>query len=594
MRTSRDLRYDAEDPLSRQRYMHAQQSYHLPHQPGYHDRRQTFQHQFQKQFPYYDVTADDVPPPVRSAFLDGSAFQAPPAPNRALQVHRQAMGLDPIAGSLLTQKPVAGSVSDLMMTNRIDFPTSNDRTALLTAPSDERATKERRTRVNIDSSNRNPARWPTPSHYAVHMGRSFTNIKRVTLISSEIPNTEQLVKANPPSRQNNLIFWQNQADGNAVYVASVTAGNYDATSLQAALQASMNNVKRNGTNVYHNFQITIDSVTEICTFTQAVSAYVATPLASTAGSSIVTVTFPNHGFVNQTIVTISGAVTLGGINQAAINNTVIITVLDPNTFTYDCGQPATQTASGGGGASVQVSTGLVFRMLFAQGGTMASLLGFPSADTSFALSQSNTTIVATVPIATVSPLNVGLTFETVIVTSTPHNVTSGTKVYIQGVTGSDADQVINDDGGYVVTVVTPTSFTIPVFARVAATPRVGNMVVRTLSNPVNLSPQNYIFLTSPALPSMSNSGGVENVFAKIQLSGAIGSTMFNSHIASPMNFDDAFLPLLQDLEVQFKNAGNLEYDFNNVDHSFTLEIVEVLDVPAVTGFDTRRGAVTES
>lgn len=507
-------------------------------------------------------------------------------------IQRQAMGLSPIAGSLLTQQPIAGSVSDLMMTNKIDFKSSNDRASLLAAPADEsRAMKERRTRVNIDSVNRDQANWPTPSHYSIHLGRTFTNIKRVTLISTEIPNTEQLVKATPPTRQNNLIFWQNQLDGNSVYVGSVTAGNYDALSLQAALQASMNGVKRtNGT--YHNFTITIDAVTEICTFTQAVSSYIATPFASTARSSVLTVNQQNHGFGNQTLISIMGAVSVGGISQNAINTTQIITVVDVNTYTFDCGVPATQTVTNGGGASVQISTGLLFQLMFSQSGTVGTLLGFRAENTGYALSQSNTSIASTIPIAAVAPI--ADTDDTLITTQIPHNLSSGTRVYITSVSGSDADNVINDAGGYIITVSTLTEFSIPVNTTLASTPNTGQVLVRTLNNPVNLSPENYILMTSPVLPSMSNSGEVDNVFAKIQLSGPIGSTMFNSHIASPMNFDDAFLPILSDLEVQFMTALGVDYEFNNVNHSFTLEIVEMLDVPTVTGFDTRRGTITES
>jgi hypothetical protein len=167
-------------------------------------------------------------------------------------------------------------------------------------------------------------------------------------------------------------------------------------------------------------------------------------------------------------------------------------------------------------------------------------------------------------------------------------------VYISEAQGTDSDNIINDPAGFVCTVLDIMRFTIPVNITRPSTVNTGIITLRTLTQPVNLQPQTYIFLTSPVLGSMANTGIVKNIFAKIQLSGPVGTTMYNSHIASPMMFDEAFYPSLTTIEVHFLTDQNEEYEFNSVEHSFTVEIVEQLDVVAASGFDSRRGAITET
>jgi hypothetical protein len=594
--------FTADDPIRQGlRFMPAQTHYHIPGQQGYQQRRTQFARTFQEDYPYYDPSANDPQYVPRSYFYKNQDEQkayrdqllAASQANPAL-IHRQAMGLAPTAGSLLSQKATgSGNLKDLVNTNKIDFATPNDPSALLAPPAtaDTRAFKERRTRVNIDSRDRDQSVWPKPNHYQVTLSRPFTNIKRVTIVSSEIPNTEQLVRATPPTRANNRIFWQNEDDGNVVYVASVSPGNYDAQTFQAEIQTQMNAVKRTGTNNPHEFIVSIDSVSEICTFSQAKTSYILTPFSCSAGSSLITVNHPNHGFADKQKVTVKNAVAFGGINQAWINREQVISVVDVNTYTFEIGAEPTMNAVNGGGNSVNVSFGLKFKLLFAEEGTVASLLGFERKDTEFGLLHSNTSIVNTVNIESIIP---GMSNLATIRTQVMHGLTTGARVYMEQVVGTDSDNVLNDPAGYICTILDAYRFTIPVFLVQRANPDTGIVVIRTLTQPVNLQPQSYILLTSPILGVMANTGVVRNIFAKIQLAGPVGTTMYNSHNASPVVFEEAFLPLLEKVEFKFVTDKNELYEFNSVDHSFTIEIVELLDVVAASGFDSRRGAITET
>ena len=58
----------------------------------------------------------------------------------------------------------------------------------------------------------------------------------VKIISSEFPNSEKIIKNTPASKQNNKIYWQNLDDGDHIYSAEISAGNYKSNELEIALE----------------------------------------------------------------------------------------------------------------------------------------------------------------------------------------------------------------------------------------------------------------------------------------------------------------------------------------------------------------------
>jgi len=81
-----------------------------------------------------------------------------------------------------------------------------------------------------------------------------------------------------------------------------------------------------------------------------------------AASSIVTVTAPAHGAVDNDFVTFSGATTTDGITAAQLNIEHQITLIDSNSYTIDTGGSASSGSTAGGGSAViatyQLSIGL--------------------------------------------------------------------------------------------------------------------------------------------------------------------------------------------------------------------------------------------
>ena len=77
------------------------------------------------------------------------------------------------------------------------------------------------------------------------------------------------------------------------------------------------------------------------------------PLATTSGSSNITVTQNAHGMANGTSIVLSGATATGGVSAAILNNSYVISGVTTNTYviTLPSGLTATSTTTGGGSSA---------------------------------------------------------------------------------------------------------------------------------------------------------------------------------------------------------------------------------------------------
>jgi hypothetical protein len=78
----------------------------------------------------------------------------------------------------------------------------------------------------------------------------------------------------------------------------------------------------------------------------------ASPLHTNSGTSVINVTQAAHGMSNGTSIVLSGAVAVGGVSAAILNNSYVISNVATNTYdiTLPSSYTATSTATGGGSA----------------------------------------------------------------------------------------------------------------------------------------------------------------------------------------------------------------------------------------------------
>jgi len=63
--------------------------------------------------------------------------------------------------------------------------------------------------VNIDSNNRNLILYPNSNSYEIDLNKSYTNVKQISIVSSEFPNTSTTIENYPDDIRNDNIMWQN-------------------------------------------------------------------------------------------------------------------------------------------------------------------------------------------------------------------------------------------------------------------------------------------------------------------------------------------------------------------------------------------------
>jgi hypothetical protein len=272
----------------------------------------------------------------------------------------------------------------------------------------------RETLINIDSRDRNKAIYPFPNHYKIDLPRHFSNIKRISLESTEFPNSSQLIRSSPVATANNKIKWTNAndaTDAGITYTANITPGNYQPSSLATEIETQMNLIPRNSTvDPPHQFRVSIDSVTDITTFSSYQLQSYTNVFSTTTSDKLLHVTTPVlHAYHTGDIITVSGASSITGVNSNYLNGQFVITVNTPTEFTYPLPAFLTLSETSGVGGNVEFAEGLDFKLYFSDPNSPAFVLGFDNVDTDFKPSHSNTVIANALPIKYIMGLDGGYT-----------------------------------------------------------------------------------------------------------------------------------------------------------------------------------------
>lgn len=82
---------------------------------------------------------------------------------------------------------------------------------------------EKQNIVAIDTADRDDEKYPNQNNFITYLGKTFHNVTKIELISTEIPNTDQVIKETPTSIRNNLISWQNEEDRSLGFFSSINA-----------------------------------------------------------------------------------------------------------------------------------------------------------------------------------------------------------------------------------------------------------------------------------------------------------------------------------------------------------------------------------
>jgi hypothetical protein len=404
--------------------------------------------------------------------------------------------------------------------------------------------------INTDNA------YPDPNKYIMQLENTYSNIIKLSLISSEFPNTEKVIKNSPEIKKNNKIYWQNLDDGDYVYSIELDSGNYNPSDMTTEINNKIfagvpriNPIELGDTilkdTAYTNknyIKISINPNSDIVIFTSYKQALLTKPFidvsppidtkggdfVTAAISYVVTIQHKNHGLSQNDTILISGSLPYFGIPIEIINTEHNITeIIDKDRYKilvehFNLGS---SRVDNGGGSALSIFVPNFFRLRFDYPDTIGKLLGFRNVGQSIAISS-----------------------------------------YSNIITNKDA------------------------YANEPLLDEAGSTKIIT-NNSLLLSGDNYLLIVCNQIKGIYTSGKIKNAFAKILLNNIPGKILFNSFVDAPIYFHNP-IPSLTELEFSFYSPDGELYNFNGLDHSFTLQIVTLAEIPKGTGITSSIGKIT--
>jgi hypothetical protein len=383
--------------------------------------------------------------------------------------------------------------------------------------------------------------YPDNNNYQVNLQRNFYHVTQIKLINTIFPITQKLINNTPINIQNNLFYWQNLRDGDTIYSVSIPSGNYSLTDLQSELTELINKVVRPNidsttliNDVYtYNTNYAIININQsqntFCIqFYQKViltSAILKDPTTYDDGFSRVTIIYKNHGLIEGNIIILSNVLGTDGIPSVNLNgNFTIESIIDVNTFIIklDRFNSEIQTSNTSGGTAINVLIPIQSRLLFNVPNTIGTVLGFNNVGDSNSVTQYNFII-------------------------------NNYDLY-------EVDIQENSVG-------------------VITQPRKDTRIL-------NINPNNYVLMLAdvPFNDQINLFNTSTYAMAKIYLAGELNSYVYDQFIQLGSRFQES-ISTLSSLTFSFYSPDNNLYDFNNVEHSFTIEIVEQLEELVIEKYD---------
>ena len=369
--------------------------------------------------------------------------------------------------------------------------------------------------------------YPQNNYYKIPLKKTFYNVSKIKLISTEFPNTEKIIKSIPENKKNNAFYWKLRQDGDEIYSIELDPGNYTIELLKFKLKEKIQSVPRNtliikNNNItdylydnYNKCNIRIEPTLDLFAIQFFEIIYVSKAIIFkssvdfTDGFSRLIINHPSHRLDVDITITIQNAIETDGIPVEVINNSFTIEkILDNNTYQIKLPKyiPNVKNVITNGGNTIQIIYPIISQLLFDKPDTIGKLIGFR---------------------------NVG---ESNSITKLSYMI-SNTDLY--------EFDIIDNANSYT-------------------------------NNSINLSGDTYILMTSPIFKESYNTGLVDNIFAKLLLASDPGYILYNQFVQLGETFPIP-IPSFSEWEVLFYDSSDNLYNFGNVEHSYTLEIYEEIN-----------------
>jgi hypothetical protein len=376
--------------------------------------------------------------------------------------------------------------------------------------------------------------YPDANDYVSELKKSFTNVVRIELLTTEIPFIDFNINNNINNKKNKL-YWKYLEDGNYIYSSTIDEGFYNIDSLIDTLTIKMNEIERLSSTInqkkYNLFDVSINKNTQEVKFIafeleSLPNSLIVDKEGSLSGSYKVTITHPNNLVDIGDTITIFDSSAIGDIPASLINTDHIVYETNPfnDTFSIIILQDLitdTVNLEGNGGPNVKIQIPAKVSFLFDREDTIGEILGFKNPGS----------------LNSITPYN---------------HITSNFNDYI-------LPNIYDEIGN----------------------PQLSN-------NLLNLSNNNYymaMYLNNYEGIITNSNINQENIFSKILMAGNTGDILFNTFVNSPLEFDIP-IPTISQFSIKFYYPDGTKPDFRNFEHSLTLRVTEKHTKPFNTEIDT--------
>lgn len=392
--------------------------------------------------------------------------------------------------------------------------------------------------------------YPEPNDYIYTINHTLRNVVSVRLLSFEFPNTDRVIKTNK-----NKLYWKNYDDGEYEYSIEITPGSYNPDTLKTELETLFYNTERinyakdvltTTVSPYsnHNYiKVDINVDTDIVKFSCYREAILTKPflrvtpqisvaenndeIANPVVSYDVKIKHASHGLSVGDKIIISNSLAYFGIPADDINKEqTVSSVSSVDEYSITLNNITLESAT----------------TRKDNGGGIAVYIYTPN---QFRMLFNYSDTIGKV----LGFRNVGLDGSI-----TPYgSVIKNTDAY--------EDEVLEDESGEIKTI---------------------------KNNSLLLAGDHYVLMTCNGWSNMQSAGPVKDPFAKILLSGSPNKVLFNTFVDTPIHFEHP-IPEISELRLKFYDPYGELFDFNGIDHSFTMEFITLEEMPHKTNINARTG-----
>jgi hypothetical protein len=431
--------------------------------------------------------------------------------------------------------------------------------------------------------------YTEPNQYTIKLNKIYKNVISVALKSSEFPNSEFVVKTQPTNYANNKIYWQNYSEGDYTYSIDITAGRYNPTELINEIEEKFYDTKRVNYALIEYFQsVPDDPQYQNYTNHNYIKVEIGTDTDTTKFSSyketILNRPFYNLYYINSIFVPVPASGDLPDPPDHLYPLFIVVNYpyhgLTMNT-TYATGT-APFIPNDTTGDTIIINNSITFM------GVPASFIDGTyevfQVPTSLSLLSRDYFMIKLVP------LDIG-NYPTRLATLGGGVI----KIYTPNIFRLlfDKNDTIGRMLGFsnVGTTLAVTKFDSEITNKDVYQPDIyPDIVVDTTTpgNAIMMSGYNYIIMQCDQFPVMEMMGKVKSGFAKILFVGIPGKMMYNTFVNTPKIYYEP-IKELSELSFKFYSPDGELYDFNGLDHSFTLEIITLDELPYDSNINTQTG-----